>query len=78
MRISIGPKSLLDKTPISIEIRGDPFILHSNNDEPMRYSAICPHQHNVVSEFGETVWRCPSHDWTFEPKYLLLICFLEV
>ena len=68
MRINIGPKSLLDKTPVSIELRGDPFILHIINDKPILFSSICPHQHNVVNEFHETFWKCPSHDWTFEPK----------
>ena len=35
---------------------------------PVLFSAICPHQHNIVSEFHDTVWKCPSHDWTFEPN----------
>ena len=68
MKINIGPKSLLKKTPISIEIGGDPFILHQSNGTPVLYSAICPHQHNIVNEFHEKFWRCPSHHWTFEPK----------
>ena len=68
MKINIGPKSLLEKSPISIEIEGDPFILHQVNEKPILYSAICPHQHNIVNEFHETFWRCPAHLWTFEPQ----------
>jgi CMP-N-acetylneuraminate monooxygenase len=66
MKINIGPKTLLEKTPVSIDLNGDPFILHFTDGIPVLYSAICPHQHNIVSEFHENFWKCPSHDWTFE------------
>jgi len=66
MKINIGPKTLLEKIPVLIDLNGDPFILHSTDGMPVLYSAICPHQHNVVSEFHETFWKCPSHDWTFD------------
>ena len=68
MKINIGPKSLLEKTPSSLEINGDPYILHQTDGVPILYSAICPHQHNIVNEFHKEFWKCPSHDWTFEPK----------
>ena len=68
MRINIGDKSLLKKTPLPIDVDGDPYILHKINEMPILFSAICPHQHNIVSEFHDTIWKCPSHDWTFEPN----------
>jgi CMP-N-acetylneuraminate monooxygenase len=68
MKIKIGPKSLLENTPSSLEINGDPYILHQTDGIPILYSAICPHQHNIVNDFHKEFWKCPSHDWMFEPE----------
>ena len=68
MKFKIGEKSLLEEVPISIKIDGDPYILSKRNDEVILYNAICPHQHNIVSELNEKEWRCPSHGWTFNPE----------
>ena len=68
MKIKIGERSLLEKIPVSLKIDGDPFILSKKNNDIVLYSAICPHQHNVVTEINEKQWRCPSHGWTFNPN----------
>jgi len=61
--------SILDDIPKLIEIQGQLYIITKNkNGIPILYSASCPHQHNVVRELNEEIWRCPSHDWTFNPK----------
>lgn len=68
MEICIGDKSLLSKTPMLITLEGDPYILTKDkNNFPILFSAVCPHQHNVVEELKDDVWRCPSHGWTFDP-----------
>ena len=68
MKFKIGEKSLLEEVPISIKIDGDPYILSKRSNEVILYNAICPHQHNIVSELNEKEWRCPSHGWTFNPE----------
>lgn len=68
MKILVGSKSLLDNTPHLIDIEGNPYILTKDlHKTPILYSAICPHQHNVVKELNEKIWLCPSHGWTFDP-----------
>tara|TARA_Y100000310_G_C20703955_1_gene832910 strand:- start:17596 stop:19434 length:1839 start_codon:yes stop_codon:yes gene_type:complete len=68
MKYNIGSVSLLEKTPISIEVDSDPFILAKVGGKPVLYSAVCSHQHNIVNDFHETHWRCPSHNWTYDPS----------
>ena len=68
MKFKIGKKSLLEKIPTLVKIDEDPFILSKRHDEVILYDAICPHQHNIVSELNEKEWRCPSHGWTFNPE----------
>jgi len=61
--------SILNVIPKLIDIKGQSYIITKNdNGDPILYSASCPHQNNVVSEINETIWRCPSHDWKFNPK----------
>jgi CMP-N-acetylneuraminate monooxygenase len=68
LKILVGSKSLLDNTPNLLDIEGNPYILTKDlHKTPILYSAICPHQHNVVKELNENIWRCPSHGWTFDP-----------
>jgi CMP-N-acetylneuraminate monooxygenase len=69
MEICIGPKSILENVPKIIELDKEPYILSKdNNGNPILYSAICPHQHNVVKDLKKDVWRCPSHEWIFNPN----------
>ena len=68
MKTKIGNTSLLENLPMKITIDDDPYILSQTDNEIILFSAICPHQHNVVSELETDCWKCPSHEWTFDPK----------
>jgi len=68
MKTKIGDTSLLENLPLKITIDDNPYILSQINNEIILFSAICPHQHNVVSELETDCWRCPSHEWTFDPN----------
>ena len=68
VEICLGSITLLQNIPKLINIKDEPYILTKNdNGEPLLYSAICPHQHNVVKDLKKDEWRCPSHEWTFKP-----------
>ena len=61
--------SILNELPKLIDIQGQSYIIDKNEEGvPVLFSASCPHQNNVVSELDNTTWKCPSHDWTFNPK----------
>jgi CMP-N-acetylneuraminate monooxygenase len=61
--------SILNKVPKLIDIQGQSYIISKNEEGiPILFSASCPHQNNVVNELHDTPWKCPSHDWTFNPK----------
>ena len=61
--------SILNKVPKLIDIQGQSYIISKNEEGiPILFSASCPHQNNTVSELHDTTWKCPSHDWTFNPK----------
>ena len=66
MKTKISDTSILKKLPMSITINDDPYIISETTNGIILFSAICPHQHNVVSELEEDCWRCPSHEWTFD------------
>ena len=68
MKTKIGNMSFLENLPMKITIDDEPYILSETNNEIILFSAICPHQHNVVSELETDCWRCPSHEWTFDPN----------
>ena len=69
MRYHLGDVSILENLPKKINLSNDPFILQkTSNGDFVLFSAICPHQHNVVSEISKKTWRCPSHDWLFDSK----------
>ena len=60
---------ILNEVPKLIDIKGQSYIINKNDDGiPILFSASCPHQNNVVSELDDIPWKCPSHDWTFNPK----------
>ena len=64
----VGPDSLLQTLPSSVTVNGQPYILDRDIDgELVLLDATCPHQGGVVVIDGETQYRCPQHDWTFEP-----------
>lgn len=69
MEVCLGPKSILQNAPKLIEIEGEPYILTKDHEgNPVLFSAICPHQHNIVKELNDECWRCPTHYWTFDPN----------
>jgi CMP-N-acetylneuraminate monooxygenase len=69
MLTDIGDVSILRNTPKIIHINDQPFILNKNQEgNIILYNAICPHQHGVVDEINENIWRCPSHGWTYTPE----------
>jgi CMP-N-acetylneuraminate monooxygenase len=69
MLIEIGNEQILNEIPKLINIKGKPFILTKDkNENPIAYSAICPHFHGVVDEIDSDDWRCPQHGWTFDSK----------
>ena len=49
MKTKIGDTSLLENLPMKITVDDDPYILSQTNNRITLFSAICPHQHNVVS-----------------------------
>ena len=68
MKTKIGNTSLLENLPMKVTIDDDPYILSQTDNEIILFSAICPHLHNVVSELEADCWKCPSHEWIFDPK----------
>jgi len=68
MKTKIGDTSLLENLPMKITVDDDPYILSQTNNRITLFSAICPHQHNVVSELETDCWTCPSHKWTYDPS----------
>ena len=68
MKYHIGSTKILENFPKLIEIKKQPYILAQDLEKKFAiYSAICPHQQNVVSDLKKDVWNCPSHDWKFDP-----------
>ena len=69
MRYRIGTVESLKNLPKLIEIETRQYIIaQDSNKKIIAYSAICPHQGGVVSDLKKDVLRCPSHNWTFDPK----------
>lgn len=66
----VGPDTLVETLPTSVTVDDQPYILDRGVDnEVVLFDAICPHQGGVVRiDGGENQYRCPQHDWTFEPK----------
>ena len=68
MKYHIGSIKIFENLPKLIEIQKKPYILTQDLEKNfVIYSAVCPHQQNVVSDLKKDVWHCPSHDWTFDP-----------
>jgi len=69
MKVFVGSKDILEHTPKLIDLDNVKYILHVDTDgKPKLYSADCPHQHGVVEELDPKIFRCPNHDWTYEPS----------
>ena len=69
MKTPIGDKILLTSLPKLIKVDSSFYILSKNSDNiPVLFNADCPHQHGIVEELCDDSWRCPNHDWTFDPK----------
>lgn len=68
MKIKIGQITFLENLPMKLTIDNNPYILSQTDNKIILFSAICPHLHSVVSELKTDCWRCPSHDWTFDPN----------
>jgi nitrite reductase/ring-hydroxylating ferredoxin subunit len=66
MKTKIFDLSILKKSPMSINIDDDPYILAQTSNGIILFSAICPHQHNAVTELERDCWRCPNHKWIFD------------
>jgi len=65
----IGNASLLSTLPLKITIKNRPYILtKNNNDEPVLFSAICPHAQGIVEPTNSKFWQCPFHFWTYNPE----------
>lgn len=63
----IGPAELLNEVPTVVVLDGGRFILSRNeDDDPVLYSAVCPHQGGRVMVADESTLRCPTHRWEFD------------
>lgn len=69
MSIRVGPDSLLEDLPESVEISGQEYIVNKNtNGDPIVFSAECPHMGATVEVVDEDCLRCPRHQWEFDPE----------
>jgi len=69
MSTRIGPDSLLEDLPQSVEISGREYIVSQDTDDhPIIFSSECPHQGGVVEVTDEECLRCPRHQWEFDPE----------
>lgn len=65
--IRIGPVELLDEIPTVVALDGGRFILsRDEDDDPVLFSAVCPHQGGRVTVADESTLRCPTHRWEFD------------
>jgi len=68
LKTEIGDTSLLSTTPTIIKISSDSYILSKDSDDnPILFSADCPHQHGIVEDLNDKSWICPNHNWSFNP-----------
>jgi nitrite reductase/ring-hydroxylating ferredoxin subunit len=66
-RLDLGPASLLAEAPTVVAPDGGGrYVLSTDGDEPVLYSAVCPHQRGRVRVVDEGTLRCPNHRWTFD------------
>lgn len=65
--LELGPASLLDTTPTVVSPdAGGRFVLSTDADGPVLYSAVCPHQRGRVRLSDDETVLCPNHRWTFD------------
>lgn len=69
MSVRVGPDSLLDHLPQSVEVGGNEYILSRDADgRPLLFSSECPHQGGTVQVLDDECLRCPRHTWDFDPE----------
>jgi CMP-N-acetylneuraminate monooxygenase len=69
MSTRIGPDSLLEDLPRSVEVGGRKYILSRNIDShPIIFSSECPHQGGTVEVIDNECLQCPRHQWEFDPE----------
>jgi CMP-N-acetylneuraminate monooxygenase len=69
MSIRIGPTSLLEDLPQSVEVSGREYILSRDVEgHPIIFSSECPHQGGTVEVIDDECLRCPRHQWEFDPE----------
>lgn len=67
--ITVGPTDLLKSAPTVVTVEGTRFVLSTDDeDEPVLFSAVCPHQNGRVSVAEGTTLRCPNHRWKFDAQ----------
>jgi nitrite reductase/ring-hydroxylating ferredoxin subunit len=65
--VPIGSAELLESTPVVVTVEGSRYILSTDvDDEPVLFSAVCPHQHGRVGVRDGGTLRCPNHRWEFD------------
>lgn len=69
MSVRVGPDSILNELPQSVEISGQMYIVsRDTNGSPIVFSSECPHQGGLVEVIDEDCLRCPTHNWEFDPE----------
>lgn len=69
MSTCIGPDSLLNDLPQTVEVDGREYIVSQNSDDhPVIFSSECPHQGATVKVVDDECLRCPRHQWEFDPE----------
>jgi CMP-N-acetylneuraminate monooxygenase len=69
MTVRVGPDSLLDELPRSVNVDGNEYIVSQNTEgDPVVFSSECPHQGGTVEVVDEEYLRCPRHNWEFDPR----------
>lgn len=67
MSIRIGPESLLEDFPQSVEVNGREYILSRDSEtRPIIFSSECPHQGGTVEVVDDGCLQCPRHKWEFD------------
>ena len=69
MSTRIGPDSLLEDLPQSVEVSGRKYILSQDTENrPIIFSSECPHQGGTVEVIDDECLQCPRHQWEFDPE----------
>ncbi|MFA9516862.1 Rieske 2Fe-2S domain-containing protein [Halopenitus sp. H-Gu1] len=67
MSVHVGPASLLETLPQSVEVDGEWYIISKNEEsQPVIFSSECPHLGGTVEVVNDDCLRCPQHNWEFD------------